>query len=65
MPRFKQELYRLVLMVRFHRDSCRHCFEAKKRHSPEQLYLPYPQATTSHFRFGEKPWSLSIFIEQF
>lgn len=41
-------------MVTFHRDSCRHCLEAKKRHSPEQLYLPHPQAPAPHFRFGEK-----------
>lgn len=52
-------------MVTFHRDSCRHCLEAQKRHSSEQLYLPHPQAPTPHFRFGEKPWSFSIFIEQF
>lgn len=52
-------------MVTFHRDSCRHCLEAKKRHSSEQLYLPHPQAPTPHFRSGEKPWSFSIFIEQF
>lgn len=35
-------------MVTFHRDSCRHCLEAQKRHSSEQLYLPHPQAPTPH-----------------
>lgn len=52
-------------MVTFHRDSCRRCLEAQKRHSSEQWYLLHPQAPTPHFRFGEKSWSFSIFIEQF